>query len=343
MKRAVPLWGGFLGVKQRTLRKDQRQVSLMGVFLKRGTSRYTSSFTPYMKTGELIGVMSLPLLANFGTWYQESFQPSEKTTARFINRDINEPKANPAVILQPGGLEVDKERPISDQVGDKTHKVDDFLELSMSKDKEEILQRDPTVSQAEMESNFQPRLAIVKNNEIRPGMVDSERQGAGNLFPACPPDFKKEVNIPVIPTRGPIQKRQFADQNPKEVNIPVVPTPKSQGGLIGKRDYQRDISVFRPEAEIYTGYGSPRPSRYKGVPSWIGEAEAALKQIKELLPLLIKKTEDAREYLEPKQGIQSPERVHPETKRRKTQNIPVEKGYSDYLVRSYQGNFHLGV
>jgi len=108
----------------------------------------------------------------------------------------------------------------------------------------------------------------------------------------------------------------------------ISPMPASEGRKKMERARGKYIPMQKPL------------SSFKDLSSWIRKAEAVLKQINELLPLLARK---AKENLELNQNLQKPARIISESKNVKKSQDSVKREHSNYLVRRYQGNFHLGV
>lgn len=108
----------------------------------------------------------------------------------------------------------------------------------------------------------------------------------------------------------------------------ISPIPASEGRKKMERARGKYIPMQKPL------------SSFKDLSSWIRKAEAVLKQINELLPLLARK---AKENLALNQNLQKPARIISESKNVKKSQDSAKREHSNYLVRSYQGNFHLGV
>lgn len=377
-KKEIPLWGYLLESSQRHSTIDQNQAELMGVFVKGRTSRHTSSFTPYMKRGEFIEAMNLLSLANTEIGPQESTQPSEGAVSLSITRDINE--SIDELIISPwieghksgGGESASSgiESSLLFGVGracDNINKVNDPAKVSINNIQNKV-QKETDISQVGQE-RFREETVVEKgtSNDLS---ISSEIIKVESQLPMeqISQNQKKIGEIRLQPSVGKnyYQSGRNNDHasyqkviDEREIRLRMVDSNLKKGvkmtadrfilrqsllnkmNLVGEKDYPDKVLPFEPRIENYAGYQLPLLDLYKSIPSWTEGAEVVLRQIKELLPLLTKKVEEAREHSKP--NLQNPEKIPSENRRRKTQPPSIEKGYSDYLTRSYQGNFHIGI
>lgn len=331
----------------------------MGRFIKMEPYRNITSFRPHTEIGRFIDAMKSPLLTDVGIYYQERIQfpkkpvspgdideltdnqiiaiqpecPDERKVESIheskdsemagFSRDIDESINTQAVVLQhiphskaAFSLELkqasDKPHEVNGERENKIQKgmvINHRVEMKRAKGKTlvEVEGKDNLISN----SHKSTQQKLVESIESQPTMVDPGKQKTNKVAPIYPSDGKKELNTPVIPLRKP------------------------QVELTGdKEKHQKEMLTFKSKGDVYSRYDLPAP--YKDIASWIKEAKVILEQITELLPLLTKRAKE----IESKQSFQMIKKV-PQAK--KMQSPPIGKSYDNYLFRSYQGNFYLGI
>ncbi len=328
----------------------------MGRFLK---IRPYPIFQTQHGIGKFIGSMKLPLLPDARIYYQRRNQLSKKTSSP---RDIDELTDSKIIAIQhesPDERKVesiheskdaekaDFSRDINESINSQTVFPQDIpnsraaflLELKQASDK-------PHEVNGERENKIRKDIIINHRVEIKraKGKTLIEGQGKDNLISNGHKSIQQQFvenreYQPRIVDSGKQKTNKVTPIHPsegrKKMNTPVIPLQKPQVELTGETEnHQREILKFKPKGNIYSGYDLPAP--YKDITSWIKEAKVILEQIKELLPILNKRAKE----MESKQGFQMIKKL---SQAKKIQSPYIEKNCDDYLFRSYQGNFYLGI
>ncbi len=331
----------------------------MGRFLKRGLYRDITSFMPRVGIGRFIDAMKFPILADVGIYYPRKNQPLKKTGSP---RDIDELTDNRIIAIQPESpderkvesIHESKDSEMADfprdidesintqavvlqhiphsevtfslelkQASDEPHEVNGEREnkiqkgmiinsrIKMKRAKGKTLVEGEGKDNLISNSHKSIQQKFIENRKYQPRIVVSRKQKTNKVTPIYPSESKKEMNTQVIPLRR-LRVEQSGD----------------------KENHQKEMLTFKSKGDVYPGYDLP--ASYKDITSWIKEAKVILERITELLPLLTKRAKE----IESKQSFQMIKKVQ---QAKKMQSSPTGKSYDDYLVRSYQGNFYLGI